>query len=209
METGHKWTTWDLTWDNYIGLLVRVLGIPLYYVTHCNMPVGRTAANEHNRLKYQAIYIGPTQEANKMNVYTDPKACCLDGEGCSCIKSFGAQKYVQQYTSSLCYHYKGDGEVNEFVAWSKENIDNNHFTSEHTYSFDTFSTLLQDASTILNNNDKSHSENQMVGNIIWKIEVPNNQEMDECKRLSWDTHGKDFMQWPTCTVRSPRYFQIH
>ena len=45
--------------------MVRVSGVPLDYVTCQDMPAGWTAANEHNRLKYQAIQIGPAWEAGK------------------------------------------------------------------------------------------------------------------------------------------------
>ena len=58
-ETGKKWTTWDVKWENYIGFMVGVLGISLDYVMHCDMPSGWTAANKNNRLKYQVIHIGP------------------------------------------------------------------------------------------------------------------------------------------------------
>ena len=59
--------------------MVEVLGITLDYVTRCNMSVVWKIANEHNWLKYQAIYIGPDREADKMTVYAKLKACCLDG----------------------------------------------------------------------------------------------------------------------------------
>ena len=81
METGHKWTTWDVKWDNYIGTMAQLLGFPLDYVIRCEMPVGWTAANDHNQFKYQAIYNVPDWEANKMAVYTKTKDCFLDGEG--------------------------------------------------------------------------------------------------------------------------------
>ena len=45
VETGHKWTTRDIKWVNYIGSIVGVLGILLYYVTRHDMPVGWIAEN--------------------------------------------------------------------------------------------------------------------------------------------------------------------
>ena len=45
--------------ENYIGYMVVVLDIPLDYVMRQDMLVWWTAANEHDNLKYQAIYIGP------------------------------------------------------------------------------------------------------------------------------------------------------
>ena len=42
------------------------------------MVVGWKAENRHNRLKCQLIQIGPAWEAEKMAVYTELKACCLD-----------------------------------------------------------------------------------------------------------------------------------
>ena len=78
VEIGHKWTTWVVKWGNYIGSMVGVLGIPLGYVMCSNMPVGWKAENEQNHLKYQPIQIDLAWEYDKMAVYTDLKACCLD-----------------------------------------------------------------------------------------------------------------------------------
>ena len=90
VETGHKWTTWDVKWDNYIGSMVVVLDIPLDYVMIHDIPVECTVANEHYRLKYQVIHIVPDWEAGKMDVYTKLKACCLYGKVWSLIKSYDA-----------------------------------------------------------------------------------------------------------------------
>ena len=87
VETRHKWMIWDFKWGNYIGSMVGLLVIPLYYVTHCDRPVVWTAANEHYCIKYQAINIGSEWESDKMTVYTKLKACCLDGKGRSWIKA--------------------------------------------------------------------------------------------------------------------------
>ena len=69
------------------------------------------------------------------------------------------------------------------------NIDNTNFTREHKYWFEKFSSLLQNAFTILNNNGKSHSENQKAINILEKIKVPYNSEMEDCKRIFLNTNG--------------------
>ena len=45
VETGNKWTTWDVKWDNYIGSMVVVLDIPLDYVMIHDIPVECTVAN--------------------------------------------------------------------------------------------------------------------------------------------------------------------
>ena len=70
LETGNKWTTWDVKWENYIGSMVGLSGIPLDYMTCFDIPVGWTAVNLHDRLKYQAIQIGPAWEDDKMDVCT-------------------------------------------------------------------------------------------------------------------------------------------
>ena len=62
-------------------------------------------------------------------------------------------------------------------------IYNTNFTSEHTYSFEKFSTVLQDAFSILNNNGEIYLENQMVRKILQNIKVPNNLRMDACKHI--------------------------
>ena len=55
--------------------------------------------------------------------------------------------------------YEGAGEVNKRVAWATANIDNTHFTTEHTYLFEKLSAVLQVAVTILNTNGEIHSDN--------------------------------------------------
>ena len=65
---------------NYTISMVGVSGIPLDYVTNNDIPVGSTAANEYDRLEYQAIQIIPDWGANIMSVYTELNACCLDDE---------------------------------------------------------------------------------------------------------------------------------
>ena len=59
LETGHKWTTWDVKWENCIVCMVGVYVIPLYYMTHWDMATGWTASSEHDCLKYQSMHIGP------------------------------------------------------------------------------------------------------------------------------------------------------
>ena len=49
VETGHKWTTWNVKWNNYIGSMVGVSGIPLDYVTRNDMPVVWTTEKERDR----------------------------------------------------------------------------------------------------------------------------------------------------------------
>ena len=192
VETGHKCTTWDVKWENYIGSMVGVSVIYLDYMTRHDMSIGWMAANEHDHLKYQAIHIGLAWEDNKMDVFTNLKACCLDDEGWSWIKFFDAQEDGRQTTANLREHYEGAGEVNKRVAWEMENIDNSHFASKHTYSFEKISTVLQDAFTILNNNGKSHSENQMVRKMLENVKLPNNLEMEACNRILLNTHGHNF-----------------
>ena len=87
----------------------------------------------------------------------------------------------------------GAVEVNKSVAWETEKIDNTHFTNKHTYSFEKLSTELQDDFTIFNNNGKIHSENQMVRNMLEKINVPNKSEMDACKRVCSISQGRNFV----------------
>ena len=91
-ETVHKWTTWDIKWENYIGSMVGVSDIPLCYVTCHDIPVWWAEANDHNCIKYQVIQIGPAWGVDKMTVYTNLNACCLYGQGCSWIKAFGSHK---------------------------------------------------------------------------------------------------------------------
>ena len=88
---------------------------------------------------------------------TKLKACLLDEKGWSWNKSYDAQEYVRRATANLHEHYEGAGEVNKRVVWATENIENAHSMSKHTYSFEKFSTVLQDDFTILNNNGKKHS----------------------------------------------------
>jgi hypothetical protein len=168
-------------------------GIPLDYVIRRDMPDGWEPGNEHDILKYQAIQTGPAWETDKMTVYAELKACCLDSDGWAWIKQYDRMKNGREATANLRAHYEGDGEVNKRVAWATANIPNAHYSSEHTFSFERFSTVLQEAFTILNENGESHSDGQMVRKMLEKIQVSNNSEMDACKRICSNTHAGDFV----------------
>ena len=128
-----------------------------------------------------------------MTVYAKLKACCVDGDGWAWIKQYDRQKNGREVTANRRAHYECDGEVDKRVAWATANIMNAHYTSEHTFSFERFSTVLQDAFTILNDNGETHSNGQMVCKMLEKIQVPNNSEMDACKRICSNTHAGDFV----------------
>ena len=130
---------------------------------------------------------------DKMTVYGELKACCLDSEGWAWIKRFDTQKDGRLATESLRTHYEGAGESNKRVAWATAAIANAHYRSEHTFSFEKFSTSLLESFTILNNNGETHSEGQMVCKMIEKIQVPNNGQMEACKRICSSMHGTSFV----------------
>ena len=193
VETGHKWTTWDTKWENYLGSMVGASGIPLDYVTRRDVAPEWIAGNEHDRLKYQAIQDGAAWDKDRMTVYAELKACCLESDAWTWIKAFDNAKDGRLATQSLRTHYEGEGEVNKRTTWANANIDNAHYTSEHTYSFEKFSTTLQEAFTILNENGQPHSDIQMVKKMLEKISVSNNAQMEACKRICSSTHGGNFV----------------
>ena len=49
--------------------------------------------------------------------------------------------------------------------------------------------MIQDYFTILNNNEKSNLENQMVSKGLENIKVPNNSEMGSCKLIFLNMYG--------------------
>ena len=112
-----------------------------------------------------------------MTVYGELKACCLDREVWAWIKIFDSQKDGRLAMGSLRAHYKGVGESNKRIAWETATIENVHHRSEHTYSFDNFSTGLFEEFTVLNNNGETHSEGQMVRKMLDKVQVSNNGQI--------------------------------
>ena len=91
--------------------------IPLDYVVRRAKPVGWVASNDHDRLKYQALHAGPLYETDCMTVYGELKSCCLNSQGCPCIKWYDNQKDGRLYMVSLRDHYKGAGEANKISDW--------------------------------------------------------------------------------------------
>ena len=100
------------------------------------------AANEHDRQKYQALPTGPSYETDRMTVEGEIKACFLDREGWVWIKRFDRQNDGRLAMESLRAHYEGVEESNKRIAWATATIENSHYRSEHTYSFENFSTGL-------------------------------------------------------------------
>ena len=113
LEIGVKWTIWDTKLENYLRSLQGALGIPLDYVVRSDMPStwdpAPDAENEHDRLKYQALQTGPSYDTDRMNMYRELKACCLDSKGWAWIKIFNRQKDGRLAMEILRAYYKGVG----------------------------------------------------------------------------------------------------
>ena len=99
---------------------------------------------------------------------------------------FDAHKDGRQATARLYEHYEGEGKVNKCVAWATENIDNTIFTSKPKLYYNML--VLS-----LNKNCVSHSQNQMVKNMLKKIKFPNNLEMNTFKHILSSTNGHKFV----------------
>ena len=113
-----------------------------------------------------------------MSVYGKLKACGLDSKGWAWIKQFDSKKYGRLTMVSLREHYKGAGEANKRVAWASAAIENSHYKSKHTFSFEKFSTKIHEAYTVLNENGETHSEGKMVRNMMDKMDLPINAHME-------------------------------
>ena len=60
VETGINWTLWYTEWENYLGSMMGASGIPLDYIVRKKQPDWWMADNDHDRLKYQALHVGPS-----------------------------------------------------------------------------------------------------------------------------------------------------
>ena len=65
--------------------------------------------------------------------------------------------------------------------------------SEYAYYFENLSTVLQDDFTILNKNSDNHLENQTARNMLEKIKVHINLEMDSCKHICSNMDRQNFV----------------
>ena len=153
-------------------------GIPLDYIARRKQPDGWTADNDHDRIKNQALCVDSSYKTDRMLVYGELKACCLDSEGWDWINRFDTRKYGRLEMVRLREHHEGAGEANKRVAWASDTIANSHYKSKHTFSFEEFSTTIHEAYTVLNENGETHSEEQMVRKMLEKMNVPNNAQME-------------------------------
>ena len=112
-------------------------------------PYGWTADNDHQRLRYQDLHVGASYETDRMSVYGELKACCLDIKGWAWIKRFDSKKDGRLVMVSLREHYEGAGEANKRFAWASAVIANSHYKSEYAFSFENFSKTIHEAYTVL------------------------------------------------------------
>ena len=54
-------------------------------------------------------------------------------------------------------------------------------------------TTIHEAYTVLNENGETHWEGQMVRKMLEKMNVPNNAQMEVCKRICSSNQGTDFV----------------
>ena len=116
------------------------------YVVSQVQDSGWVAGNKHDRLKHEAIHTGPYWEADKMTVYAELKACCLDSKGLVWIKQFESNEDRRLAMVSIKEHYEGAGGVNKRVAWVSDAVTDSHYKSEQTFSFEKFLAMTHDDS---------------------------------------------------------------
>jgi hypothetical protein len=193
VENGHKWSAWDIIFENYITSLHGVVNIPLDYVIRHTMPAGWMATNAHDLLKYALIHTRAAWNPDSIIMYHELKLFCMSTPACDWISEHNNTQSGSAATRSLQDHYKGARELNKQVIWAHEQLATAHYKSKYTFPFKKFATLLQKSYTILASNGEVHGDNERVRVMLSKMEVPNNAGVEAVKCICSSSHGNNLL----------------
>ena len=136
-------------------------------------------------MTYTTRHDGHAFEEDNRRFYLTLKSVLQETEGYPWIEGYDNRQDGRAAWLALINHYDGPGEVTKRVAHARKLLQDTNYKGEKpNYNFETFTTKLQEAFTVIadNGNPHEHSQSRRVEILLEKIlEIP--QVPEELKRM--------------------------
>ena len=159
-------------WEDAILAQLRVKkgnnNVPLAYVV-CKPTPPAAFADETEQLIYEAIRIGPAWEEDKKTVGNYVIGLLTQTPAKTWIKDPMASQEGGTMIAALRTHFLGPAQVERIVQFTQAKHDKATYCSQAIYSFERFSTDLQEAFTLLVEYDNEVSQAEQIRLLHEKI----------------------------------------
>lgn len=197
ISTGLKWYTWQNKFSNYLSTIRGVGDTPLSYIIRPDKPQGwnpmTDAANDEEKLIYQVSLTGPVFNVDNKTVHAKLLEVTMGEPAYEWIKSFEKTQDGRGAYSVLRTHCEGTDFTELRVNEADRIMKTITYTNERHFSFDAYTTKLQEAFTTYEAVGQPYPDRQKVRHMIDRMNVYNNTKIAIAKEHVIDNFGTDWI----------------
>ena len=172
----HKWISWSKKFENYLWQVKGRNGTPLIYIIRKERsPTAGDFTSEDERRIYQVTHRGQAYQDDNKKVFQVLTQLLSDTPAWTWISRFETTKNGKGAMKALRDHYDGPGEVEKRLSFAYSEIENAHYRSERTFSFEKYVTKLSEAFEILSDQGMAKPEREKVDYLLKGIRSDNQQ----------------------------------
>jgi hypothetical protein len=170
----HKWVSWSKKLENYLWQVKGKNNTPLIYVIRKPRAADALpfATMEEQRM-YQTAHQGPAFIQDNQKVFQILTQLLSATPAWTWISRFESGKSGKAAYQALRVHFDGPGEIMKRNNYATRILDNTHYRSERSFTFESYVTKLSEAYEILNDNGMPYNELQKVKGLLDGIQSDN------------------------------------
>ena len=171
-----KWISWSKKFENYLWQVKGRNDTPLIYVIRKErLPTAGDFKTEDEKRIYQVTHGGQAYQDDNKKVFQVLTQLLSDTPAWTWISKFETAKNGKGAMEALRAHYDGPGEVEKRLSYAYNEIENAHYRSERTFSFEKYVTKLSEAFEILSDQGMGKPEREKVDYLLKGIRSDNQQ----------------------------------
>ena len=167
-----------LAWKDSLLLRLRSLkgisGVPLYYVVRPPLPLNHVFVDDEERQIYETRQTGTEWKKDNKRVGAYIMSLVQPTDGYEWVKQIPPNDGKRVF-EALVNHYEGEGFAHRTIEQANATIDNLTYTNENMMSWESFSTKLKHAYTILEDHGVAQPLAEQLRKIRQKINTRNTE----------------------------------
>lgn len=193
--TGLKWYTWYNKFENYLSSMYGVDGTPLSYVIRRDKPAGwdpvTDAVSEEERLKYQVAIVGHAFDEDNKTVWNKISELTIGEPSYQWIRHLENTQNGREAMRVLRERCEGENYNELRLSEADRIIRDVRYDNEYVYSFEQYTTDLQQAYTTYEQNNQAYPDREKVKRMIKEIHV-SHFEIGVAKVTVTDQYGDNW-----------------
>ena len=191
---------------NLLAQMRGAVGEPLRYIACAQVAPADFVDTVEERM-YQLPLNGPAFEEDNRAVYRKLKSFLIKTPSYAWIESYDSTENGRDAYLTWLEHYNGEGELSKRTAMAKAKIDQAHYKSEKSMSFENYTSVLTKCFTTLSKDeDQAYSDRQKVEKLLKGIKCSDG-ELIAAKAVIDQTYPRDFAG--ACAYFSSQVARVH